>query len=207
MRLIHLIAVAVTLHNLCFPIYLSGARASLQHRWVIAQAHRPTGRLLALLVRHEVDDGIIRRCATLRTASLGQTTAAGSGNHRDLHPQAYPKIRHIVLQAVTRCRNLPFYPALAKAARYHHSIHSAERCIGHCLGIDPLDRHLAAARPGGCFECLGDGKIGIGIINIFRDEANRQPLAVSLAVMPDELLPTRHIRYCHIASKARQHRA
>ena len=112
-----------------------------------------------------------------------------------------------MLQAVTRRRNLPFYPTLAKAARHHHSIHSAKRCVGHCLGIDPLDRHLTTVRPGGCFECLGDREIGIGIINIFRDEANRQPLAVGLAIVPGELLPARHIRYRHIASKARQHRA
>ena len=178
----------------------------MQHRWVIAQAHRPTSRLLALLVRHKVDDGIIRRGTTLRTASLGQATTASSGNHCDLHPQAYTKIRYIVLQAVTRRRNLPFYPALAKTTGHYHRIHSAERGVGHCLGIDPLDRHLTAVRPGSCFERLGDREIGIGIINIFRHEANCQPLAVSLAIVPDELLPTRHIWRRIITGKARQHR-
>lgn len=141
---VHLIAVAVALGDLLFPVEGIGLGMLVQHAGVGAQPQGAANVFNAVLLGHQVDDRVRGVRIQLDAVGVGEAQhIAGEFHDGQLQAEAQAKERDAVLAGVADCVNLAVDAAVAETAGNQNAADIAEDFIdilrSDLLGVDPFD--------------------------------------------------------------------
>src|SRR5664280_667995 len=154
-------AMAVPLVNELRAIDHGGLRAGGQPGWIQAQAHRAALVLHRPLVRHEVDDRVLRKHVEFgRVGVFSLEDVAGELDYGALQAQTQPQERQPALARMPGGEDLALDTAMAETAGNHDATQTGELLahvlLGQALGVHPANLDVHFVGPTGMLEGLDD---------------------------------------------------
>ena len=206
---VDLVAVAVALVDERLAIELKGAGIRVQTAGVRAEAERTADVQNALLVGHQVDDGIGRVGHELDAVRLGQADdVACEFDNGKLHAEAQAEEGDAVLTGIADGFDHAVDAAAAEAAGDDDAGHIAQNFADVLrrdgLGVDPVDLHMGVVCHTGVAQRLCDAEVGVVQLRILADEGD---VDAALRVHPAvaHLPPLRQVRLTLRQAQIAQH--
>src|SRR2546427_4889921 len=194
---VDLVAMAVALLDDALPVQARREAPLPEDDRIEAQAHRAALVGDGPLLRQEVDDPVRRLRIDLRGVRAGEAAHVPRVlDHRALHAQADPEVRHAPLARVAHRFDLAEDPAVAEAARHQDAVDAAELDGGavplDVLGVDPLHVHPRIVRDAAVGEGLDQALVGVLQLDVLAD--HRDPRLDAGGLDPaHDALPARQV--------------
>ena len=120
---IELVAVSMTLGNLCFSVNPLGQRVLLENTRISSQPHRsthfPDTQQFAKFINDTVGTGRIK----FRAMGIQGAHVTRKLDHRALHPQTDSQIGNFVDASILNASNHPLDPPGTKSTRHQNTVH------------------------------------------------------------------------------------
>ena len=188
----------VTLGNLRRAIEGVGLRTVTQYARVCAETHRTAEIGDALLLRHQVDDRMLRVRIELRRVGICPAEHIPCElDDRDLHTEADAEVRNLMLTRVLCRHDHPLDSTGTETARNQDAIDPGKQRLRtgllELLGIHPADLHLRTISDAAVLQGLHDTEVGIMQLRILPDDGDDR-LAAWMTQILDHMGPVGEIR-------------
>ena len=177
-RIVELIAVAMTLRNVRSPVHSVRKGSRRDRTRTQAEAHRRTLVRYIRLLEHQIDDWMWRLRGCLRSIGIYKAThIACELDNRHLHPEADSKEWQATLTCKLHGCNLAFDAACTKAWANHEATASLDTClrIGDGLNlfrINPAQAYTGIMQNPRMAQRFSDGDVRIPVLDVLAHDSD-----------------------------------
>ena len=164
-----------------------------------AEPHRAAEILDLLLLRQQVDYGVVRLGIHLgRVRAIEAEHVTGELGDRDVHAEADTQVRDLALAGNAAGQDLPFPAAGAEAARHEHAVDLLEQrgrfFQGHPFRIDPAHLDLRTVMCACMLQRLVNREVRVLQLHVFADQCYLDDLFALLHALV-EVEPVTEVRF------------